>query len=282
FEIDELIRKQDLKGLILKTAEIIASGYDLNEFLLGFEEHLRNILVTRTLGTTDLLETSDAYLQRYTEVSARYSESDLLAYLQIIGETINTVKNSQQPQLKFELGLIRLAKMPSTAEVSSILEKIDLLKKKASIPVVYDAGDNGYDDGNPGQETSTNVLNKEYFVQKWPAIVKAIHDKRPSLAVIFEKAEITSFADNKLCILLSEVDSFQKDLLHSAKSLIEKVLRTESDEQIAIVLKYNMVKETAKPQKKNRVDKQVRVQKLLKQEPDLARIIDEFDLDLME
>ena len=281
FELDELIRKKDLKGLIFKSSEIISTGYDLNEFLLGFEEHLRNILVTHTLGSTDLLETSEVYIKRYEETAAQYSENDLLAYLQIVAETIIAVKNSQQPQLKFELGLIRLAKMPSTAEVSDILKKIDLLKKKAPIPVVADPSDNGYN-GQPNEEPPNNTLTKEYFVRKWPAIVKALHDRRPSLAVIFEKAQISSFADNKLHILLNDVDSFQKELLHSAKGLIEEVLREESDEEMTIVLKYNVIKETVNAQQTKQVDKLSRVQELLKQDPALAKIIKELDLDLIE
>ncbi len=124
--------------------------------------------------------------------------------------------------------------------------------------------------------------DKEYFIQKWPAIVKAVHAKRPSLAVIFEKAEIASFTDNKLHIMLNDVNSFQKELLHSAKSLIEEVLREESEEQITIVLKYNVIKESANVKKKKQVDKQAYVREVLKQDPGLAKIIDELDLDLIE
>ena len=281
FELDALIRAKDLKGLILKSADIISSGYDLNEFLLGFEEHLRNILVTHTLGSTDLLETSEEYLRRYKETADQYSENDLLAALQVVADTINAVKNSQQPQLKFELGLLRMAKLPSTEDISTLLEKIDLLKKKAPLPVVADSAASAYHEAS-NQASSSEILDKSYFVQKWPDIVKSVHDKRPSLSVILEKAEITELEGQQLHILLREVDSFQKDMLQSAKSLIEKILREESSEQISIHLKYNLKKEAAKKTAKAKIDKETRLKELLEKEPAVGKIIDEFDLELID
>ncbi|MEJ2054520.1 MAG: DNA polymerase III subunit gamma/tau, partial [Calditrichaceae bacterium] len=69
FNISELILEKDLKGIILQTQEIFNSGYDLTEFLMGLEEHFRNILITVSTGSTELIETSEDYLKRYKEIA---------------------------------------------------------------------------------------------------------------------------------------------------------------------------------------------------------------------
>lgn len=132
FNLTEDIRKGDVKNIILTANRIFQTGYDLNEFLLGLEEHFRNILVLKATGTTELLDTSEVYLERYKQLAREISENDLIAYLKSLGETINVVKSSQQPQLKFELGLVKLAKLPKTAQIEQILENLNLLKKKST------------------------------------------------------------------------------------------------------------------------------------------------------
>ena len=132
FDLTEHIHNNDLKALILLSRDVFNSGYDLNEFLLGLEDHFRNLLITRTMQSTDLVDASENYLERYKEIADKFSENDLIAYLQIVTNTAVEIKRSQQPDLKFELGLIKMAKMPSAKDVSTILENIDLLKKKSN------------------------------------------------------------------------------------------------------------------------------------------------------
>ncbi|MBD3223708.1 MAG: DNA polymerase III subunit gamma/tau, partial [Caldithrix sp.] len=69
FEITEHIKKGNLKELIKSAKKIFDSGYDLNEFLMGLEEHFRNMLVTLSMQSTELLEVSESYLERYTEMA---------------------------------------------------------------------------------------------------------------------------------------------------------------------------------------------------------------------
>ncbi len=130
FEISDYIAENDLKNIILTAKKIFTTGYDINELLLGLEEHIRNLLITRSMKSTDLLEVSENYLARYKEDAEKFSENDLITHLHILSETAKNIKISQQPNLKFELGLIKMAKAPQAKQIEQILEKLDLLKKK--------------------------------------------------------------------------------------------------------------------------------------------------------
>lgn len=131
FRIAKHVLDEQIKELVELAGEVFASGYDLNEFLLGLEEHFRNILVLKSTNSTDYLDVPENYIPQYKESAAQFSENDLIAYLQSIAETAKEIKTSQQPNLKFELGLMKLAKMPKAVNIQTLLEKIELLKKKA-------------------------------------------------------------------------------------------------------------------------------------------------------
>ena len=68
FNLTEYIRNSDVKNIILATNKIFQTGYDLNEFLLGLEEHFRNILVLKATGSVNLIDTSEVYLERYKKL----------------------------------------------------------------------------------------------------------------------------------------------------------------------------------------------------------------------
>ena len=84
---------------------------DLTELMLGLEEHFRNMLVVESTASLELLDVSDNYAQKYKELSGTFNENDLVAFLNIISQTLAEMKWAQQPFLKFELALVKIAKM---------------------------------------------------------------------------------------------------------------------------------------------------------------------------
>jgi DNA polymerase-3 subunit gamma/tau len=134
FDIADKIRAGKSDAIILASQDVISSGYDLAEFLNGFEEHFRNILLVISLNNLDLVTVSEQYHEKYLEAAKNYSENDLLNYIQQVGEIQNTIKWSIQSQIKFELGLLKMAKMPHIIEIETILDKLNLLKKKKISP----------------------------------------------------------------------------------------------------------------------------------------------------
>ncbi len=130
FEISDKIHGQDLKGILLIARELFTSGIDLTELMLGLEEHFRNMLVAVSMGSVELLDVADSFSEKYKEQMERFDENDLVAYLNILSQTLAEMKWAQQPYLKFELALVKMAKMPAAKSIEQILEKMALLKKK--------------------------------------------------------------------------------------------------------------------------------------------------------
>lgn len=117
---DLIITKNTSEGFAL-AENVVMSGYDIQDFLSGLEEHFRNLLVARSTGETRLIEAPADVCARYGELAQQFTEGDLLRLLKITTQAMQAVRFSPQPRLKFEVALIDMIKMDSTIEISTLL-----------------------------------------------------------------------------------------------------------------------------------------------------------------
>lgn len=121
FQLTDLIITKNTSGGFALAEDVVMSGYDIQDFLTGLEEHYRNLLVARATGDTRLIEAPEDIRERYTRVAEQFSEGDLLRLLRITAQTMQAVRFSPQPRLKFEVAMIDMIKMDSTVEISTLL-----------------------------------------------------------------------------------------------------------------------------------------------------------------
>lgn len=130
FRVTDLVKARDARGGILLVEELLANGHDIKEFLTGLAEHLRNILVAKTTGSTALIETSDIYRSRYGEEAKVFTVADLLRYIRLVNGTEAAIRWSAHPRFRLEADMVQLITMPGAPEVSEIVEGLNELKKK--------------------------------------------------------------------------------------------------------------------------------------------------------
>ncbi len=270
FTLTEQIKNSAIKDIILSANTIFETGHDLNEFLLGFEEHLRNILVVKSTGSTELIDTSENYLERYKQLAVDFSENDLVGYLQIVGDTLNEVKSSQQPQLKFELGLVKLAKMPKTVQIDTLLQSIEQLKKKA----VNNITPQPQAAGNP--EAHPTVLDMQFIKSQWSTLVQQIGRKRASLAGILAQAKIESFDGHTLTLLCSE----QGEIIEAQKDWPEKFLTQALGHPIRLQIRIQKKASVKNKTIKNQGKKEI-MEKIKNASDTMRKLVDEFGLEII-
>ena len=129
FRLTDHVTDQNSAGVLQLVEHIVREGYDLQEFLAGLAEHLRNLLVARTLEDDSLIEAATATRQRYAAASQHFSESDLLRLLMIVGDAEDAIKSSSQPRLKLEMALLKMASLTRSVDLRAALAKIDRLEQ---------------------------------------------------------------------------------------------------------------------------------------------------------
>jgi DNA polymerase-3 subunit gamma/tau len=128
FDVTDFVIQRDTAGMLTLVDRIMRSGYDLLEFLAGLAEHLRNVLVARTMSDTALIEAPDATRQRYEGIAGRFTETDLLRLITLVSDAEDSIKNSPQPRLKLETALLKMATISLAVDLREAIQKIERLE----------------------------------------------------------------------------------------------------------------------------------------------------------
>ncbi|MCU0642932.1 MAG: DNA polymerase III subunit gamma/tau [bacterium] len=132
FNLTNFISNNDLKGAFQLVEDLFNNGYDLVEFLLGVNEHLRNILITKTVKSADFVEASDNYKQKYHQIVNNFEEQDLLRLIQIVSDSQYGIKRSSNPRLYLEMVVTKMIQLDKVQKIDALIQSLDSLKEKFS------------------------------------------------------------------------------------------------------------------------------------------------------
>ncbi|MEM6644850.1 MAG: DNA polymerase III subunit gamma/tau [Bacteroidota bacterium] len=124
FELTDHVRDRSAAGMLAIVDRVVREGLDLQELLVGLSEHLRNLMVARTMPDTSLIEAAAATQERYANEASSFSESTLLRLMMVAADTEEAIKNSTQPRLKLELGLLKMVALSQGADLQTALDRL--------------------------------------------------------------------------------------------------------------------------------------------------------------
>lgn len=133
FRISGSALRADVADMFSIAKDVSMRGYDLQECLGGLLEHYRNILTANITNSTSLIESSDEYLDRFKNEAQSYSKAQLLRILSLIAQAEQSLKYVSQPKLKFEITLVQLASMDSSADIRELIDEIKSIKSIESV-----------------------------------------------------------------------------------------------------------------------------------------------------
>ncbi|MFN9583169.1 MAG: DNA polymerase III subunit gamma/tau, partial [Bacteroidota bacterium] len=119
FKAVDLMLQKNVADLLLLFDDIINNGFDVQHFLSGLNEHLRNLSVSKHPNTLSLLEVAPAVQKRFLEQSGRTSLSFLLNGLNQINTCEQELRSSKNQRLLVELYLMKLAHINSVIDLNA-------------------------------------------------------------------------------------------------------------------------------------------------------------------
>jgi DNA polymerase-3 subunit gamma/tau len=131
FQTTEHVRNGESAGMLRLVESLVGRGYDLQEFLAGLSEHLRNLMVACTMEDASLIEATDEMRERYAQTARHFSEDDLLRLLMLAGEVEDEVRRSAEPRLRLEMALLKMAALPRASDLQEALSRLRRLEQMA-------------------------------------------------------------------------------------------------------------------------------------------------------
>ncbi len=271
FEASRLIEEQDIPGIISFSQKLFTEGIDLSDFLDGLEEHFRNFLLVLSTGKTELLDVPESHLSLYLEKAKSFTQNDLIAILQIVGEMIKDLRWNRHPHLKIELGLIKIARLPHVQSIENLIENIGLLKKKAL---------NNSELSRPEPLSPPDPLFR--LRECWPEIARQAGGQKASLNSALLEAEIRSLEKNELYIGFRRANNFLAESLKKNSALVENSIKAFSQLNLKINWVFDEITQQEAallPQEAEAKD--VVIRRIMENNPNFEKLLKEFDLELM-
>lgn len=115
FQLVDKALAGDVSGALLLLNDVLQKGFDAGNFVTGFAQHLRDVLVSKDSQTVKLLETSDAIRQEYAAQAQRCPAPWIFQALDIMNTCDINYRTAKNKRLTVELALIRLTQLLNAA-----------------------------------------------------------------------------------------------------------------------------------------------------------------------
>lgn len=131
FQVTDGLLSENSSQPLLLLDEILRKGFDGHNFISGFSEHIRNLLVSQDARTIDLMEVPEVTKKKYLEQAASASPSLLLSWLNIANQCDLNYKSSKNQRLLVELALMKMAHVNAVIKPNGFVSE-EALKKKVN------------------------------------------------------------------------------------------------------------------------------------------------------
>jgi DNA polymerase-3 subunit gamma/tau len=106
----------DIPGALNLFNEIIHKGFEGHQFLIGLANHYRNLMVSISEQTVNLLEVSEKIREKYLLQVAKMNKRFLVSSIDILTQADFHYKSSQNKRLLVELSLMQIASLQTESE----------------------------------------------------------------------------------------------------------------------------------------------------------------------
>ncbi|RFM34389.1 DNA polymerase III subunit gamma/tau [Chitinophaga silvisoli] len=130
FKIMDGVLQQDVASALLIFDEILQKGFEGDNFLNGWAEFLRNLLLCKEDKVLHLVEVSGNLKDRYRQLSGKLSPSYLITALHLLNETEINYRMARNKRLHVEMALIKLCFLQQAVTLVSDDQTGEVVKKK--------------------------------------------------------------------------------------------------------------------------------------------------------
>lgn len=201
FKVTDALREENLAQVLLIFDEILNKGFDGHNFIVGLNEHFRNLLVCKDKATVKLLEVSEGIQEKYLQQAKETSLSFLFTALNIGSQCDINYKSSKNQRLHVELALMKMAHIRAALHLAGPKESTSAAetdKKKTEPQPKQEEADNetstngtveSQSNGKNNEPTKAKAHLSDLKSRTTPSIPK-LHEMRNSSLQKQEKEEV--------------------------------------------------------------------------------------------
>ncbi len=130
FRVMDHVLTQDIAAALLLFDEVLQKGFEGDNFLGGWAEFLRNLLLCKEEKAMHLVEVSGNLKDRYKQLAGKVSPAYLISALNLLNETEINYRLARNKRLHVEMALIKLCFLQQAVTLVSDDNTGEVTKKK--------------------------------------------------------------------------------------------------------------------------------------------------------
>ncbi len=240
------VTDKNASGIIELLHDILEKGNDIQEFLNGMLDYIRNLLLLKL--DIEIPTISDANRKQMMEISDKFEDGDLLYIMTILIKTKMDIKSSSNPILVAEMAFIKISRLSELQSLDKLIDSINTGKpiqmEPAKVkPISIQADKNEKDEIMPQQTATMHEKTEEVKAeiqkeaeQEKPKIAeltieaveenlddiaKVLSKQKPIVANYFVKCQIRNLSNNFLH--LASANSLAYNMLKDEKEIISDI-----------------------------------------------------------
>ncbi len=116
FRFVEIALKEDVAAALLLYNDVYEKGHDGHNFIVGFSEHLRNLLMVKDHRTAQLLEVGENLENRFIEQAKLVTSEFVLRGLGVLSKSDVDYKSAKNKRLLVEITIMQICSILSELE----------------------------------------------------------------------------------------------------------------------------------------------------------------------
>ncbi|WP_345274628.1 DNA polymerase III subunit gamma/tau [Flaviramulus aquimarinus] len=264
FTSTDLILENKIPELLLQFNNTLSKGFDGHHYIAGLASHFRDLLVSKTPETIDLLEVGDQTKAKYLEQAKKTSQQFLMQGINLANDCDLKYKTSKNQRLLVELCIMQLASITFDGEKKNSKHYIipaSYFKKKGITPIPVKVSEQK---SNDDISADTNSISKKVEVGKLKTtvtnskVVESFQVAAPPKIVLKQETKRTSGLSlssikAKKEHLIKQIDVVideenlpkepftEKELISAWNTFIEKI-REDGKHNLASILSIDIPK----------------------------------------
>ena len=316
FNVTKALKAKDAKSIVQLLHDTRMLGISAGEMAIGFNKHIRNLLLASVSGALEVYNLNLELKERYELVSKEWDRRDLLRIAEILTDMEAKIHRAAQPYILLEMMCLKLLEMDSTVSLENLLKQLKpSIQSEAndtsavsqpSVPYKKDPKESALvhevqgktEDKNPpeklavspeagvksqkeeaGKESgpaNRNSINLEEVQSAWGEITKEVSASRPSIGTILGYCMVNKVHGKVLEVVMTGQPKFNLNLLEKNKKLIEVQVEKSIEKSVILRFKIDDKVENISTDSTNNIEEQ-NEDNAPKKDPALLQIIERFD-----
>ncbi len=260
------VTEKNASGIIELLHDILEKGNDIQEFLNGMLDYIRNLLLLKL--EIEIQTVSEANRKQMLEISDKFEDGDLLYIMSILIKTKMDIKSSSNPTLVAEMAFIKISRLSELQSLDKLIDSINTGKpvhmEPTKVKPVRKQPVQNVEVAVPEQQETTIMHDKteevkaeiqkeaeeekpkidkltiEAVEESLDDIAKVLSKQKPIVANYFVKCQIRNLSNNFLH--LASANSLAFNMLKDEKDIISDIFTKHFNLKIKVDFSLEEVK----------------------------------------